>query len=280
MAPSRRSTSLRAAWPIRFTIEPPRPTMMPFCPSRSTRIVHETLACPSLAQRISSQLTATECGTSSRQLSSTFSRTNSLTRSSSVASESMSSGNHLGPSGRRSATSRSKASTLKPSVALVTITSSKRASLLAASTWPLTWSGLARSAFVSTRILGARAWSTCAPTHSSPAPTGLVTSTSIATTSTSESSASAARLSSLPRASLGLWRPGVSTMTIWQPGAFTTARMRLRVVCATGVAMARRLPQQALSSVDLPALGLPTRATNPLRKGVSVMGCSRSCVSM
>ena len=53
----------------------------------------------------------------------------------------------------------------------------------------------------------------------------MVASTRKATTSASASSPRAVWLSSLPRASLGLWRPGVSMMTSCEPGVFTTARM-------------------------------------------------------
>ena len=43
----------------------------------------------------------------------------------------------------------------------------------------------------------------------------------------------------------------------------------LRVVWATGEVMAIFSPMQALSSVDLPAFGRPTRATKPERKACS-----------
>src|SRR5712692_7791699 len=39
--------------------------------------------------------------------------------------------------------------------------------------------------------------------------------------------------------------------------------MRLRVVCATGDTMATLCPTRAFSSVDFPAFGRPTMATNP-----------------
>ena len=55
-------------------------------------------------------------------------------------------------------------------------------------------------------------------------------------------------------------------ITSWELGVFTTARRRLRVVCATGLVMATFSPMQALTRVDLPTLGLPTRATKPLLK--------------
>ena len=62
-------------------------------------------------------------------------------------------------------------------------------------------------------------------------------------------------------------------ITSWEWSVLTTARMRRRVVCATGLVMASFSPMMALSSVDLPALGRPTSATKPLVKGafLSVM---------
>ena len=265
-----RSTSRRAWVPMRLIIWPPLPITMPFCPSRSTMMVARIEASPSLRQSMSSQMTPTECGTSCRRLFSTFSRTNSATSSSSVASQSMSSGNHRGPSGRCSPTRLTNESTLKPSFAEMTMASSNFASADAASSCALTWSGLARSAFVITSSLkGALEAATCFATHSSPLPTGFVASTRNATTSTSPSSPSATLFSSLPRASFGLCRPGVSTITNCELGVFTTARMRLRVVCATGLVMASLPPTAAFKSVDLPTDGRPTSATNPLLNGAS-----------
>ena len=58
-------------------------------------------------------------------------------------------------------------------------------------------------------------------------------------------------------------------MTSCELGVLMTARMRLRVVCATGEVMAIFSPMQALSSVDFPALGRPTSATKPERKAGS-----------
>ena len=43
------------------------------------------------------------------------------------------------------------------------------------------------------------------------------------------------------------------------------ARKRCRVVCAVRDVMATFSPMTALSSVDLPAFGLPTSVTKPLR---------------
>src|ERR1700674_59186 len=47
--------------------------------------------------------------------------------------------------------------------------------------------------------------------------------------------------------------------------------MEVRVVCGLSATMATFCPTRALSKVDLPALGRPTRETNPERKA-SLMG--------
>ena len=44
--------------------------------------------------------------------------------------------------------------------------------------------------------------------------------------------------------------------------------MRLRVVCGLGVTMETLRPTRVLTSVDLPALGRPTMATNPDLNGM------------
>src|SRR5580700_9034791 len=45
--------------------------------------------------------------------------------------------------------------------------------------------------------------------------------------------------------------------------------MRLRVVCGLGVTIETLRPTSVLTSVDLPALGRPTMATNPDLNGIS-----------
>ena len=155
----------------------------------------------------------------------------------------MPSGNHLGPRGRCSLTIARNVSTLNPSLADTTKLSSKRVRRDALSSWDATISGPAMSALVTTSSLkGAAEASTRPATHSSPLPTGFVASMRSATTSMSASSASAALLSSLPRASLGLCRPGVSTITSCDVSVFTMALMRLRVVWATSEVMAILAP--------------------------------------
>src|ERR1043166_6269557 len=46
-------------------------------------------------------------------------------------------------------------------------------------------------------------------------------------------------------------------------GRLTIPRMRLRVVCGTGVTIETFSPTSALTNVLLPAFGRPTTATNP-----------------
>src|SRR5512133_3302096 len=58
--------------------------------------------------------------------------------------------------------------------------------------------------------------------------------------------------------------PGVSTNTICPRGSLKMPEMRLRVVCGLAETMLTLAPMTALSRVDLPTLGRPTRATYPL----------------
>ena len=59
--------------------------------------------------------------------------------------------------------------------------------------------------------------------------------------------------------------PGVSTMTSWASGLVTMPRTARRVVCGLSEVMAILLPTSALSSVDFPALGRPTKQAKPDR---------------
>ena len=168
-----------------------------------------------------------------------------------------------------------KESTLKFSVAESTISSSNLQSSRAAAICFITFSGEARSALVrtSTRLVGA--FATRSATQASPRPIGFEASMRKHRTSTSLNSARALLLSSLPSESWGLCKPGVSTKTIWASSVRTTPSMRLRVVCATGDVMAILRPMQAFMSVDFPAFGRPTSATNPLLKP----GCAAGAIS-
>ena len=237
-----RSRSRRASMPMRLIISPPLPTRMPFCPSRSTYTVACRRSRSRLGRSNSSQITPTAWGISSRVRSRTFSRTNSATMTSSASSVPMPSGNQRGPSGKKPATTSTNASTLKPSVEETTISSSKSTKARAASSCLSICSGPARSALVRTSTLGALAAATRSATQASPWPIGALESITKAITSTSASSPRALLLSSEPRPSLGLWMPGVSTITSWQSSRLTTARRRRRVVWATGEVMATFSP--------------------------------------
>jgi hypothetical protein len=57
----------------------------------------------------------------------------------------------------------------------------------------------------------------------------------------------------------------VSTNTIWHSSEWYTPRTRVRVVCGLFDTIDTFVPQIALSNVDLPTLGLPTKVTKPLR---------------
>src|SRR5262245_61069675 len=72
---------------------------------------------------------------------------------------------------------------------------------------------------------------------------------------------------------MGLCMPGVSSSTIWPSGGslrWSTARIRLRVVCGLSETIATFWPTSRFTSVDLPTLGRPTMATNPKRNERSV----------
>src|ERR1051326_153977 len=76
----------------------------------------------------------------------------------------------------------------------------------------------------------------------------------------------------------GLWIPGVSKKTICPRGSLRMPTMRWRVVWGLSETMASFSASSRLSSVDLPALGRPTRATGPERgaAGVSISTPSSS----
>src|SRR5271167_896740 len=68
-----------------------------------------------------------------------------------------------------------------------------------------------------------------------------------------------------PSAESGECSPGVSIKTICPSGRVTIPWMRLRVVCGFEVTIATFCPTKRFNSVDFPALGRPTIATNPDR---------------
>src|SRR5215217_7812288 len=102
-------------------------------------------------------------------------------------------------------------------------------------------------------------------------------STSMIRATISASPAPPQALSTMARSSrrLGAKMPGVSMKTSWALSVVTTPRTWLRVVCALCVTMETLVPTRALSSVDLPALGAPTRAMKP--QAVSMGSMSVIC---
>ena len=99
---------------------------------------------------------------------------------------------------------------------------------------------------------------------------------SISRTTTSASAAppQAALTMARSRRRRGRKRPGVSTKTSWAAPSSAMPRMRARVVWTLWVTIETLAPTMRLSSVDLPALGSPIRATKPQR--VSASGRRRS----
>ena len=78
----------------------------------------------------------------------------------------------------------------------------------------------------------------------------------------------------------GRWMPGVSIRITRASGRCTIPRMRFRVVCATGVTIDTFAPTSALTSVLLPAFGLPTTATKADLNGFVDYGMGRLCVGI
>src|SRR3954451_17239769 len=84
------------------------------------------------------------------------------------------------------------------------------------------------------------------------------------TASTSSNDASTVRCMCSVSVSRGRWKPGRSTSTSCQSSPLATPKIRRRVVWGLSETIATFPPQSALTSVDLPTLGRPATATNPL----------------
>src|ERR1700722_19486508 len=92
-----------------------------------------------------------------------------------------------------------------------------------------------------------------------------VASTTCTTMSAPSRALAAVRFIALLRAREALWcSPGVSTKAISASGRREIPTMRWRVVWGRGVTILTFWPTRALSRVDLPTLGRPTRAAKPL----------------
>ena len=107
----------------------------------------------------------------------------------------------------------------------------------------------------------------------SPAPTGTSAGRQSAITSTSAQVSRTTALSRWPSSVRGRCRPGVSTSTSWASGRVTMPRTACRVVCGRLEVIAIFSPTRALVSVDLPALGRPTRLAKPEREVVTRPSC-------
>ena len=121
----------------------------------------------------------------------------------------------------------------------------------------------AASILLTTHSLGVSTLASSAARKRSPAPTPAAASTSWRTRSTSDRVPRTRSFSRWPSRVRGLWRPGVSTSTIWPSGRCSTPRTAERVVCGLSETIASFWPSRALSRVDLPTLGRPTSATSP-----------------
>ena len=212
---------------------------------------------------ISSTSTATEWGSSSRTRASAFSRISSATRCCSGSSLVWPSGYSGRPSGRWRRISSTSRSSWVPLRAETGTTSAKSASPAAAWRAAATLAREATSILLTTHSLGVATLATSAARKRSPAPTPAAASTSWRTRSTSDRVPRTRSLSRWPSRVRGLWRPGVSTSTIWPSGRCSTPRTAERVVCGLSETMASFWPRRALSRVDLPTLGRPTSATSP-----------------
>ncbi len=119
---------------------------------------------------------------------------------------------------------------------------------------------------LSAKTAGTPAAATAPAMNRSPAPKRSVAFSSTRAASTSPKASSTAACIRRVSESKGFWKPGKSSSTTCTPGRSTTAVMRRRVVCGWSDTMLTLRPTRLLTSVDLPALGRPSTATNPERK--------------
>ena len=136
-------------------------------------------------------------------------------------------------------------------------------------------SGEARSDFVAIATrLGLLGSAASSPTrYRSPGPMRWSAGRHTPTTSTCDQVARTTSLSRSPSRVRGLCKPGVSINTSWASGRCTMPRTACRVVCGFEEAITIFWPTSALVSVDLPALGRPTKQAKPER--ISLRLCAR-----
>ena len=87
-------------------------------------------------------------------------------------------------------------------------------------------------------------------------------------------------MSRSPSSVRGRCSPGVSTSTSWASGRVRMPRTACRVVCGRLEVIAIFSPTRALVSVDLPALGRPTRLAKPEREVVTQPSCQADGLSL
>src|SRR6185436_14974162 len=100
-------------------------------------------------------------------------------------------------------------------------------------------------------------------TNKSPGPGELVVSINTYKISASSSTSTVVRTMRRLSRCCGLCNPGVSSKAICAPGACTTPRILVLVVCGLSETMAIFCSSSRLSNVDLPTLGRPIIATVP-----------------
>ena len=250
---------------------------IPFWLSRSTRISTVTWG---HSNSVTRQWIA--CGSSSRILRASCSRTSSAIHIASGTSETSSSGKRNGDSGIASATNATSASTPSPVLAETAkystraATSARPCSAAISSTRPETLSSWAatlgrdvRSTLLTTttgRVAPDRAFSsTVAMVVASPGPIGDAASTTAITTSTSPAAPRAVSLSRPPIVVRGRCSPGVSTKITWTSPSVRTPRTAWRVVFGLGAVIVTLAPTIWLTRVDLPTFGRPSTAAKPQR---------------
>ena len=259
--------------------------MMAFWESRSTTRLTRTWRRPPSplirepvvsvsGSRISSTTTASECGSSWRTSSRAASRTSSpimTARGSSVISSAGYSG---GEGGRWETRTSVRTSICSPRSAETGTMSAQSPRASTASSWAARSWRVTASALVTTATTGGRAWVRSRAMKRSPGPTFSSAGMHRAMTSTSERVSRTRSLRRLPSRVLGRWRPGVSTRTSWASSRWTTPRTLWRVVWGRPEVMATFAPTRALVSVDLPALGRPTKQAKPARKPSGASGAA------
>src|SRR5690349_7031519 len=100
-------------------------------------------------------------------------------------------------------------------------------------------------------------------TNKSPGPGELVVSINTYKISASSSASTVVRTMRRLSRCCGLCNPGVSSKAICAPGACTTPRILVLVVCGLSETIAIFCSSSRLSNVDLPTLGRPIIATVP-----------------